>query len=129
MDLVHENDVTKDQKFIFFESQLLQLFQQYHCCGLEVKLKSSIRGTLLVVSGVCPDGYILHWQSQSMVRCMAAGNLLLPVAILLCGLTFTSIANLVDMFNLAVFSERYFYRLQMEYLCSVAMEREIKTLS
>ena len=64
-----------------------------------------------------------------MVRGMAAGNLLLPVAILLCGLTFTSIANLVDMFNLAVFSERYFYRLQMEYLCSVAMEREIKTLS
>ena len=29
---------------------------------------------------------------------------------------FTSIANLADVFNLAVFSERYFYRLQKEYL-------------
>ena len=65
----------------------MQLFQRYHSCGLEVKLKTSIRGTLLVVNGVCPDGHILHWQSQPMVRGMAARNLLLPAAILLCGLT------------------------------------------
>ena len=43
---------------------------------------------------VCPDGYVLHWQSQPMVRGMAAGNLLLSAAILLCSLTFTDIANL-----------------------------------
>ena len=109
-DLVHESVVNKDSKFIVFESQLMQLFQRCHSCGLEVKLKTSIRGTLLVVNGVCPDGHILHWQSQPM----AAGNLLLPAAILLCGLTFTSIANLADVFNLGVFSERYFYRLQKE---------------
>ena len=66
-DLVHESDVTKDRKFIVFESQLMQLFQQCHSCGLEVKLKTYIRGTLLVVNGVCPDGHILHWQSQPMV--------------------------------------------------------------
>ena len=94
----------------------MQLFHQCCSCGLEVKLKASIRGTLLVVSGVCPDGDVLHWQSQPMIRGMAAGNLLLPTAILLCGLTFTSIA---DVFNLAVFSERYFNRLQKEYLCPV----------
>ena len=97
-------------KFIVFESQLLQLFQQCHSCILEVKLKTSIQGKLLVV-GVCADGHILHWQSQPMVKGMAVGNLLLPTAILLCGLTFTSIANLADVFNLAAFSERYFYRL------------------
>ena len=62
------------------------------------------------------DGHILHWQSQAMVNDMAAGNLLLPTAILLCSLTFTSIGNLADMFNLAVFNERYYYRLQKEYL-------------
>ena len=50
-DLVHESDVNKDCKFIVFESQLMQLFQQCHSCGLEVKLKTSIRGTLLVVNG------------------------------------------------------------------------------
>ena len=47
-----------------------------------------------------------------MVRGMAAGNLLMPTAILFCGLTFTSIANLTGVFTLAVFSERHFYRLQ-----------------
>ena len=78
----------------------MQLFQQCHSCALEVKLKTYIQGTLLVVSGVCPDGHILHWQSQPMVRGMAAGNLLLPTAILLCSLTFTIIANLADVFNL-----------------------------
>ena len=50
---------------------------------------------------------------------MAAGNLLLYAAILLCGLTFTSIVNLTDVFSLAVFSERYFYRLQKKYLYPV----------
>ena len=97
----------------------MQLFQRCHSCGLEVKLETSIRGTWLVVNGVCPDGHALHWQSQPMVRGMAAGNLLLSAAILLCGLTFTSIANLADVFNLAVFSERYFYKLQKEYLYPV----------
>ena len=52
-----------------------------------------------------------------MVRIMVAGNLLLPAAILLCDLTFTSITklNLAYVFNLAVFSERYFYRIQKEH--------------
>ena len=73
MNLVRERDVTKGCKFMVFESQLMQLFQWCHSCGLEVKFKISVRGTLLAVSGVCPDGHIPHWQSQPVVRCMAAG--------------------------------------------------------
>ena len=52
----------------------------------------------------------------TMVKGMAAGNLLLPIDILLCCLTFASIANQADVFNLAVFSKKYFYRLQKEFL-------------
>ena len=73
----------------------------------------------MVVSGTCPDGHVLNWQSQPMVRGMAAGNLLLSAAILLCGLTFTGIANLADVFNLVMFGERYFYKLQKECLYPV----------
>jgi len=52
-DLVHESGgVAKEHKFIAFESQLMQLFQRCHSCGLEVKLETSIRGTLLLVNGV-----------------------------------------------------------------------------
>ena len=108
---MHEGGATKDRKFIAFS------------CGLEVKLETSIRGTSLVVNGICPDGHVLHWQSQPLVRGMAAGNLLLSAAILLCGLTFTSTANV---FNLAVFSERYFYRLQKEYLYPVVHTNYIR---
>ena len=116
---VKVDDGIKDRKFIVFESQLMTLFHRCHSCGLEVKLETSIVGTLLVVNGICPDGHVLHWQSQPMVRGMAAGNLLLSAAILLCGLTFTGIANLADLLNLAMLSERRFYDLQREYVYPV----------
>ena len=113
------DDGVKDRKFIVFESQLMELFHRCYSCGLEVKLETSIVGTLFVVRGMCPDGHVLHWQSQPMVRGMAAGNLLLSAAILLCGLTFTGIANLADVLNLAMFSERRFYDLQKDYVYPV----------
>ena len=123
-DVLEEENVTvddgiKDRKFIVFESQLMALFHRCHSCGQEVKLETSVIGTLLVVNGTCPDGHVLHWQSQPMVRGMAAGNLLLSAAILLCGLTFTGIANLADLLNLAMLSERRFYDLQRDYVYPV----------
>ena len=104
----------KDRKFIVFESQLLSLFRRCHSCGQEVKLETSIVGTMLVVSGTCPDGHVLKWQSQPMIKGMAVGNLLLSAAILLCGLTFTGIANLADVLNLVILNERRFYYLQKD---------------
>ena len=74
------DDEIKDCKFMVFESQLMALFHRCHSCGLGVKLETSVVGTLLVVSGTCPDGHVLHWQSQPMVRGIAAGNLLLSAA-------------------------------------------------
>ena len=100
--------MAEERKFIVFESQLMLLFKQCRVCGLDIELETSIRGTLLLVSGTCPDGHVLDWQSQPTVKGMAAGNLLLSAAILLCGLNFTGIANLADVFNLAMFGERYF---------------------
>ena len=57
-----------------------------------------------MVNDVCPDGHMLHWQLQPMVRSMATGNFLLSAAFLLCGLTFTGIANLADLLDLAMLS-------------------------
>ena len=83
----------KDIKFIVLKCQWMTMLRS---CGLEVKWETSVVGKLLVVNGICPDGLVLHWQSQPMVSDMAAGNLLLSAAILFCGLTFTGIANLAD---------------------------------
>ena len=63
-----KNGVNKDGKFIVFESQLMQVFQRCHSCGLEVKLETSIRGTLLVVNGICPDGHVLSLAIPANVK-------------------------------------------------------------
>ena len=54
-----------------------------------------------------------------MVSNMAAGNLLLSVAIQLCSLTFTDIANLADMLILTIVGEEQFYDLQRDFLYPV----------
>ena len=114
------DDLQKERKFIVFESCLLSLFSQCCKCGLEVELKTSIRGTLLVVNGSCPNGHDVHWQSQPTVRNMVAGNLLLPAAILFSELTYTtSFANMAGILNVPMISESYFYRIQKSYLYPV----------
>ena len=110
------DDLQKERKFIVFESCLLSLFSQCYKCGLEVELKTSVSGTLLVVSGSCPHGHHVHWQSQPTVRNMAAGNLLLPAAILFSGLTYTSFANMAGILNMPMMSESHFYKIQKSYL-------------
>ena len=72
-----------------------------------------------MVNGTCPDGHVLSWQSQPLIRDVGVGNLLVAAAILFCGLTFTDISNLAKLLNLAMFSESTFYRLQKEYLFPV----------
>ena len=85
-----DSGITGDRKFIVFESQLMMLFKRCRSCGLEmVELKTSTSRTLLEVSGICPDGHVLFWQSQPVVRRIPAGNLL---QLLLSGQTFTSFA-------------------------------------
>ena len=51
--------MAEERKFIVFESQLMLLMKRCCVCGLDMELKTSIRGTLLVVSGICPDGHVL----------------------------------------------------------------------
>ena len=91
-----EGSLRKEKKIIVFEYCLLKLLEQCRSCGQEVELNTSVRGTLLVVHGTCPDGHVLNWQSQPLVRDMGPGNLMIATAILFCGLTFTGISNLAN---------------------------------
>ena len=49
-------DLQKERKFLVFESCLMSLLLQYTKCDQEVELKTSVSGTLLVVTGSCPHG-------------------------------------------------------------------------
>ena len=99
-----------------FESCILKLLEQCCSCGQVVELNTSIKGTLLVVSGTCPDGHVLNWQSQPLVRDMGAGNLMVAAEILFCGLTFTGISNLAKLLNLAMFVAFIDYRRNIFFL-------------
>ena len=54
-----EEGIRKEKKFIVFESCLFKLLRQCCSCGQEVELNTSVRGTLLMVNGTCPDGHVL----------------------------------------------------------------------
>ena len=125
-----KENVRKGRKFVVFEYCLLQLLNRCGSYGQEVELNTSTMGTLLMVTGpgTCPDGHVLKWQSQPLIRDISAGNLLVAAAaaILFCGLTFTGICNLAKLLNLAMFSESTFYRLQREYLFPVVHTNYLK---
>ena len=102
------------QDYLVYESSLLRLMRKCYVCGQIVELKTSTRGTLLVVQGSCPDGHKLCWESQPMVKGIASGNLALSAAILFCGLTYTKVANMAMLLNMPIFSESTFHRLQKD---------------
>ena len=107
-----QNDPSRQRKYIVFESALLPLFKHCRSCGLPVTLSTSMCGTLLVIKGSCPDGHIVNWQSQPLIGRTPAGNLLLAGAILFSGSTYTKLETIANLLNLAIFSERTFYRIQ-----------------
>ena len=111
-------DDFQEHKFLVFESCLLSLFSRCCECGLEVELKTSVRGTLLVINGSCPDGHEVHWQSQPTIRNIGAGNLLVPVAILFSGLTFSSFANMAEILNLPIINEIFLQNTKRIFISS-----------
>ena len=112
-ELREQPGIAEECKFIVFESQLMLLFKQCHVCSLDMELETSTRGTLLVVSGTCPDGHVLDWQYQPTVKGMELVICCCPQ------LFYSSLVLLNWQFNLAMFNEWYFYRLQKEYLYPV----------
>ena len=53
-------DLQEEHKFLVFESCLMSLLTQCSKCGQEVKLKTAVRETLLVVTGSFPHGHEVH---------------------------------------------------------------------
>ena len=61
-------DIRKENKYLVFESCLLNLLRRCCNCGREVELNTFVRGTLLTVSDSCSEGHVLNWQSQPLVK-------------------------------------------------------------
>ena len=79
-----------DEKFLLFKEQMDKLLKRCPECGAAIRKKhTSTKGTLsrVTVKGINSNAYI--WDSQLMIKGMAAGNLLMSSAILLSGARYT----------------------------------------
>ena len=77
---------------------------------------------MLLATLKCINGHAHTWNSQPVIKGMAAGNLLMSSAILLSGATFTKIATLAEILGLCFFSEKTFCSIQDSYLFPVINE-------
>ena len=95
-----------DLKFILFKERLDKLLKRCPECGAGIRKKhTSTQGSLLLVTLKCINGHAFTWNSQPMIKRMAAGNLLISSAILLSGATYTKMATLAEILGY-VFSVR-----------------------
>jgi len=104
-------------KYLVFENQLNKLFKFCPDCGSNITSTNKYNtGTMLSVSYTCQLGHNNTWHSQSSIRRMPAGNLLLSAAILLSGSTYSKAAQMTNILHMPILSESEFYRIQNTYL-------------
>ncbi|XP_057303923.1 uncharacterized protein LOC130641224 [Hydractinia symbiolongicarpus] len=99
-----------DAQFLVFWSCLLTLFQVCFTCLQKTCITRVVkRGTLIIVTSICPNKHVFSWQSQPIVNGRAAGNLLLSAAILYSGNTYARIAEMMSILRLQFISKSTFY--------------------
>ena len=106
-----------DNKYLVFESKLLELFDRCPDCQAHTASSMTVTGTLLTIQQVCGQcGFSRKWNSQPFVNQMPAGNLLLSGAILFSGSQPAKCLQLLRMLRVACISRATFFRHQRQYL-------------
>jgi len=106
-----------------FKLELVKFFKRCPECGAGIRKRhESTQGSLLLVTLKCINGHTYFWNSQPMIKGMAAGNLLMSSSILLSGATYTKIAKLAEILRLCFFSEKTFCNIQDSYLFPIINE-------
>ena len=93
------------EKNIVFESQLHKLFKICQHCGSPIDTKfSKNQGSMVTVTANCLNGHSVSWQSQPLINGTAAGNVLIPAAILFSGNTYKHTEGFARHLNLQFIS-------------------------
>jgi hypothetical protein len=78
-----------EKKIIVFESQLLKLFKICQHCGSPIDTTTQInQESMVTIATNCLNGHSVSWKSQPLIEGTAAGNILIPAAILFSGNTY-----------------------------------------
>ena len=109
-----------ERKFLVFESCLKLLLNFCSKCGGTIlESTETTSGSMLSVKMLCVNNHLTCWNSQPLIKNIAAGNLLSSAAILFSGNTFSHIAQFASFLNLKFFSHTTYYNIQKKYLFPV----------
>ena len=117
-----------EKKIIVFESELYKLFTHCHDCGSPVdSTTQQCQGSLVTITTNCINGHNVSWQSQPSIDGTAAGNLLIPAAILYSGNTYKHTADFAKDLNLQFVSSSHYYKTQKTILFPVVQQTWTKS--
>ena len=109
-----------ERKFLVFESCLKLLLNFCSKCGGTIlESTETTSGSMLSVKMLCVNNHLTCWNSQPLIKNIAAGNLLSSAAILFSGNTFSRVAQFASFLNLKFFSHTTYYNIQKKYLFPV----------
>ena len=108
----------EEEKFIVFESKLLDLFKVCSvCCAETTGIISKRLGTLVHVQQKCSScGYVGNRNNQPYLGTMPSGNILLSGAVLFSGSMISKELRPFNILNIVCYAHSTFYRHQALYL-------------
>ena len=108
-----DSEEQPERKFLVFESCLKLLLNFCSKCGGTIfKSTETTSGSMFSVKMLCVNNHLTCWNSQPLIKNIAAGNLLSSAAILFSGNTFSHIAQFASFLNLKFFSHTTYYNIQ-----------------
>ncbi|KAM7313643.1 uncharacterized protein ISCGN_003490 [Ixodes scapularis] len=111
-----EGNPQGENKYIVYESCLLERFKVCVTCLAPCKPSLSLSGSCLTVLTECCNGDRHSWSSQPYVGRKPAGNIDLCAGILFSGSSPAPALRMMRLMNLRVISERTFHEYQEAYL-------------
>ncbi|XP_078604037.1 uncharacterized protein LOC144877851 [Branchiostoma floridae x Branchiostoma japonicum] len=116
-DSEEEEEGNGSQFYIVHRSKLLERFQTCECGQPLAVWNMKSTGSMLAIEYECSScSNRGTWHSQPKIGSMAAGNLLIPAAILFTGGTYKKFADICDTLRLQKFSESHYNNVQRTYL-------------
>ena len=116
------------KKNIVFESELYKLFKNcQHCSSPVNSTTQQCLESMVTITTNRINGHIVLWESQLSINGTAAGNLLIPAAILYSGNTYKHTADFARHLNLQFVSPSHYYKIQKTILFPVVQQTWIKS--
>ena len=114
---VKEETAPFGRKFLVFESNLFELFQNCYKClaPSEPRIEKSV-GSMIVIVSKCKNGHIRSWTSQQCDGQMPWGNMLCAAGTLFTGSNPARIDSFFKHLGIQYMSLRTYYKIQKFYL-------------